>query len=282
MKINVLIGGGISMFDRISTFITDNEDIFEYLNLYVYDGLNNCKWNGGRVNRNIFYTDEQLKFYEERNIGFKLVFTNNIINISDKTGNDLLERFHNKNNGVILVCDSLRSHIRENFKEYKLTYSITGTDNINVPMRDSDIQHYKKLEELYDLIVPRAEHNLDYKMQLLDKNKYELYITEGCCTKCPVWSKHFNSMAEANRIYDTFTQQMATELESCWLDKSSKEFDFDKHILDHRQVFKLHRNGFSNFKLSGRDADQRYNSGTLDDYLSLIKNIYLEMKGFYG
>ena len=83
MKLNVLIGGGISMFDKLSNFIDTNEDIFEYINLNVYDGLNNCKWNGGRVNRNIFYTEEQIEYYKQKDIGFKLVFTNDIVNIHD-------------------------------------------------------------------------------------------------------------------------------------------------------------------------------------------------------
>jgi hypothetical protein len=272
--INILIGGGIGKFDQISQFVEDNTHIFDHIKLSVYDGPNNCKWNGGRINRNCFFKLDHLDFYADHNIDVKLVFTNNIIDLDDPVGNELLQAFHKQGNGVTLINDKLRSYIRYNYPEYKLTYSITGIDNINVPMKRSDVDKYKQLERDYDYIVPRAEHNLDPKMLLLNTNKYELYITEGCCTKCPVWTKHFESISEGNRNIDLFTNKIAKKYEDCWLERGSSEFDFDAHILDENQVMDLYRKGFKYFKLSGRDADHRPGTGSYIDYLDTIKQIH--------
>lgn len=274
--INVLIGGGIGKFAQISEFVKKNK--LENIKLSVYDGIDNCKWNGGRVNRNCFHTQEQINFYRDNNIGFKLVFTNDIVDVNDITGNMLLEKFHHSDNGVILINDGLRDYIRNNFPLYKLTYSITGTDNINVPMKSHDVLIYRGLEKHYDLIVPRAEHNLDPKMLLLQRSKYEIYITEGCCTQCPVWSKHFKSISKANRDEKKFNNLVAKKYEDCWLERGSSQYDFDKHLLNHKQVVELYHKGFKYFKLSGRDADHREGVGTYNDYLEIILKINKYLK----
>jgi hypothetical protein len=276
--IHILIGGGIGKFDQISQFILENENIFKHIRLSVYDGPNNCKWNGGRINRNCFYNNEQLEFYTKHNIGFKLVFTNDTIDVTDPIGNELLDVFHRTGNGVTLINDGLRRHIRKHYPKYKLTYSITGTDNINIPMNRSDINVYRELEGKYDYIVPRAEHNLDHKLLLLDKSKYELYVTEGCCTCCPVWTEHFASISEGNRNEIIFTESLARKYEDCWLERGSSEFDFDAHILNAEQISILYKKGFMHFKMSGRDADTRPNTGSYTDYLDSLLEIYEKIK----
>lgn len=272
--INLLVGGAIGKFNQIAQFIVRNKNIFDTVKLTVYDGINNCKWNGGRINRNCFYTQDQLDFYYNHNVDIKLVFTNPVIDVDDKVGNELLEKFHRPGNGITLVNEDLRKHIRKTFPNYKLTYSITGIDNINVPMQHADIEMYKSLEQKYDLIVPRAEHNLDPMLLQLNKSQYEIYITEGCCTKCPVWAKHFESIATGNRTNDEFTSQLAKKYEDCWLEKGTNQYDFDAHLLDENHVVDLLNKGFKYFKLSGRDADHRAGTGTFKDYTDLIKQIY--------
>jgi hypothetical protein len=258
-----MVSGAFIKFKELSLYFMKNK----VKNITVYDGINDCKWNGGRINRSIFYKQSQIDFYYNRNINIALTFSNPIINLDDKLGNELLEKFHKKGNCIILINDNLRNYIRKNFPLYKLIYSITGTGHLPIPLIDN--KFYIDLETKYDLIVPRMEHIFDKEFLKLNQAKYEIMLNDNCIWNCPLYKEHFEAIAKCNTDNNLYFEKM--DVEECWL-----PFDPDissKH--DCMDITKIKRDelisrGILNFKISGREL----NTIQFNDELELLKVKY--------
>src|SRR6056300_423020 len=137
MKIN--IPGAFAKSKELRMFVTLNKKICDKIELTVYDGIDNCSWNGGRINRDINYSHDMIDFYYRHNIGIALAFTNPVVDISDTKGNELLEKFHRPGNVIISANSALREYVKEKFPHYKHTRSITSFGSISVPMSDADL-----------------------------------------------------------------------------------------------------------------------------------------------
>lgn len=250
-----LLAGAFSKSVPLIKFLSQN--IVDSKELVVYDGINKCRWNGGRINRDVYYSDSLIDYYYNKNIKIALTFSNHNIDLSDKLGNHLLEKFHKKGNALIIVNDELRKYVRENFPQYDLIYSITGMGLLNIPLQDSDIEFYKKLEEDYDWIVPRFEHIFDPRSNELNKSKWEVMLNDTCVYGCKHWDAHFKAIADEN----TAGRPYSKEVEECWLPK----FDFNKdskyECMDIKPAAmkKLIESGVKSFKITGREMkDDEY------------------------
>ena len=95
-KIRFNVGGAFAKSKQLMMFFFRNKSVLDDFEITVYDGTNSCQWNGGRINRDILYTDDAINFYYRNNITIALTFTNPIIDINDKLGNELLEKFHKR------------------------------------------------------------------------------------------------------------------------------------------------------------------------------------------
>jgi len=279
--INFIIAGAFSHFTDISLFFIKNKSLVENFNFTVYDGINNCKWNGGRINRDIHYDDRMIEYYYSLGVGIALTLSNPIIDLSDETGNHLLEKFHKEGNRLILTNASLRKYIRKNFPKYKLTYSITGLGKISLPMSDSDFNRYLDLESKYDLIVPRSEHIFDKRFKELNQEKYEIMLNDTCIYNCPKYGEHFEKIAEQNRLegnpWEKLGQDHCFKVEECWV----PSFDFnvgdlgakEKHgenygmDLESSQIKRLMSSGVKHFKISGREMNSEQLTYELKSYL---------------
>lgn len=221
--------------------------------LVVYDGINHCKWNGGRINRDIEYRDGLIDYYYKRGISIALTFSNPVIDLTDEVGNHLLKKFHADGNCIILVNDDLRQYIREKFPKYQLIYSITGTGHISVPMDDAGVSFYRDLETKYDWIVPRFEHIFDPRAIELDCTKWEVMLNDTCIWNCKHFDEHFKAIAHENTEGRPYT----AEIEECWV----KGFDpniiskYNCMDIDSVHVAKLKRMGVHSFKITGREMD---------------------------
>jgi hypothetical protein len=225
--------------------------------LIVYDGINKCRWNGGRINRDVYYKDSLIDYYYSKCVSIALTFSNHKINLADPLGNELLEKFHKEGNALIIVNDDLRKHVRANFPKYDLIYSITGMGLLNIPLQDEDIAFYKQLEQDYDWIVPRFEHIFDKRANELDKTKWEVMLNDTCVYGCKHWDAHFKAIADEN----TAGRPYSKEVEECWLPK----FDFNKdskyECMDIKPdaMRKLIDLGVQSFKITGREmTDEEY------------------------
>jgi len=275
------IAGAFANFKPISLFFLRNKDLLSQHSFIVYDGINNCRWNGGRINRDISYSDEIINYYYRNNIGIALTFTNNIIDLEDSVGNSLLEKFHRDGNRIILVNEELRKYVRKNYPKYEITHSITGLGTISVPMSDSDFDRYVDLEKKFDFIVPRSEHIFDERFPMLDPKKYEIMLNDTCVYNCKYYGEHFLQIAKQNRMdgnpWEALGESHCKKVEECWI----PDFDFttgDKEAmalhqedygmdLKKNQIFRLIDQGVTNFKISGREMTSDFFNIELRSYL---------------
>lgn len=291
MRLN--IAGAFSKANNLRLYMTVNKKKLNEFQITVYDGINNCAWNGGRINRDIDYCDEMIDFYYRHNISIALTFTNPVIDLSDKTGNHLLEKFHKTDNVIISVNEDLRNYVQQNFPKYKHTRSITSFGSISIPMSDEDVDRYIDLETRYDFIVPRCEHVFDKRFSELNQDKYEIMLNDTCIYNCPFYGEHFEKIAEQNRLHTKPWEQGGGhnmyEIEECWLSERSTykpqtNFDPDtgdvKAITKHgdsygmdlkkSQIKQLISNGVRNFKITGREMTDVDFNNDIDLYVSML------------
>ena len=262
-----LIAGAFSKSVPIIKFLTTN--LVDTNELVVYDGINKCKWNGGRINRDVYYNDALINYYYSRGIKIALTFSNHNIDLNDEVGNHLLEKFHREGNALIIVNDNLRKYVRENFPKYDLIFSITGMGHLNIPLQDSDIQWYKELEHKYDWIVPRFEHIFDPRSSELDKTKWEVMLNDTCVWGCKHYEAHFKAIADEN----TFGRPYSREVEECWLPKFNPDKDskYEEMDIEPPAMKKLKAMGVRSFKITGREMKD-------DEYYGELKRFVIREK----
>jgi len=271
---NFVIAGAFSHFSDLSKYILKNKPQNKY-NIVVYDGINLCKWNAGRINRNITYEEYQIHFYYSKNIGIALTFSNPVIDLNDEVGLQLLEKFHKHGNYIILVNEKLRKFIRKFYPKYKLIFSITGLGNVNIPMQKSDLVMYQMLEEKYDYIVPRMEHVFDPMFLQLDQSKYEIMLNDTCIKDCPYYSDHFKSIAQANTAYENPWEDLPFDIcfgiEECWLDFDPSVNKCGKDGMDITipQINELLQRGIKSFKIMGRELSNNEFQNEIHKYLGV-------------
>jgi hypothetical protein len=233
--------------------------------LVVYDGINKCRWNGGRINREAFYTDGLVDYYYKKNISIALTFTNHQIDLTDKVGNELLHKFHRDGNAIILINEELRKHIRKNYPKYELIYSITGMGHLNIPLADEDIKFYKGLEGTYDWIVPRFEHVFDKRRDELNITKWEVMVNDTCVWKCNRFEEHFKAIADENTKGNPYTK----EIEECWIKgfNPDNESKYDSMDIVADKMQELIDDGVTSFKIIGRELTDEEYYGELTRYM---------------
>lgn len=293
--IRLNIAGAFAKHNEIKLFLHQMPDIFKFCKITVYDGIRDCSWNGGRINRGVYDRDDIAEFYYDHDISVALTLTNPVIDINDAKGNDILKKYHRENNTIISVNDNFLQYIKNKFPLYKHTKSITSFGKIDVPMSDKDFEKYSNLEKIYDYIVPRCEHVFDKRFELLTQSKYEVMLNDTCVYKCPYYGEHFKKIAEQNRKFDTPWSEKnigaMKNIEECWLstkstmkspvffspedtenqlrDKLGDDYGMD---LTTNQISNLIERGVQSFKLTGREMNSRDFIAELHTYGSGIIN----------
>ena len=258
-----LVAGAFSRSLAIVKFLSTYEGD---ANIVVYDGIDKCKWNGGRINRDIFHKDGLTQYYYSHDIGIALTFSNPVIDLTDETGNFLLEKFHKEGNAIILCNEELRKYIRENFPKYELIHSITAMGLLNIPLQDSDIEYYHQLEQDYDWIVPKFEHVFDKRADELDRSKWEVMVNDTCIWKCKYFDEHFKAIAHENVLGNPYS----AEIEECWIPKFDPDVTskYNCMDIDPEHIQKLKDVGVKSFKITGREM-------TDDEFIHELK-VYLK------
>lgn len=252
-----LLAGAFSKSIPLIKFLTNH--LVNTDELVVYDGINKCSWNGGRINRDVYYNDGLIDYYYSKGIKIALTFSNHRINLDNPMGNMLLEKFHKEGNALIIVNEDLRQYVREKFPKYDLIYSITGMGHLNIPLQDSDIAFYKDLESKYNWIVPRFEHIFDPRAEELDRTKWEVMLNDTCVYGCKYYDEHFKAIADEN----TAGRPYSKEIEECWLPKFDPSRDSKYECMDLMPdaMQRLKAVGVKSFKITGREmADNEYYS----------------------
>jgi hypothetical protein len=250
-----LLAGAFSKTIPLIKFLS--QQLVDSNQLVVYDGVNKCRWNGGRINRDVYYSDALIDYYYSKGVNIALTMSNHKIDLDDETGNHLLEKFHRKGNALIIVNEDLRAYVRKNFPNYDLIYSITGMGLLNIPLQDEDIAWYKELESKYDWVVPRFEHVFDPRAVELDRTKWEVMLNDTCVYGCKHYDAHFKAIADENTAGRPYT----AAIEECWLPKfdPSKDSKYDCMDIRPNKMRELKDMGVKSFKITGREMqDDEY------------------------
>ena len=275
-KLTWNIAGAFSRYRAILKYF-EKKDIFDrYKKINVYDGIEMCSWNGGRLNQDIKYDESLRDLYYSLGWSISLTFTNNTIDLSDKTGNFLLEKMHHEGNSVILINNDLKEYIQNNFPKYRIIYSTVGCSFATYPMDNKTYKMYSKIASSYDSFVPRSDNNFDDLLRLLPKDKIEILVSDTCILNCPLREKHYNRYAKLNKSIPS-KEDSSSYIGDCLIDKDTftKRTNLMCKALKDRYPFFLHPyqikklilEGFYNFKIHGRDSDDTLMFKFLERYL---------------
>lgn len=285
-RIRLNVGGAFT--HPFLSFFVRNKKKFKNIKLTLYDGVNNCSWNGGRINRNIFITQKDIEKYNKLGIAIAFTFSNPEINLSDDKGRELLKWLNNSQekykvqNEIILINKDLKNYLKLNYN-FKLKYSITGHNLKAYPDEKSQKfykWYYKQLKKNYDIIVPKMEHI--FQEWFLDQglDKYELMLNDTCRPDCPYYKQHFEEIARINRIFKNekvaydFNPKLAYSIEECWLPNfnPNKELTSCKTGMDfnNEMIKKALKLGYRNFKISGRENSFEEVQEDINKFLKIL------------
>ena len=247
----------------------------KHLKVTVYDGPNNCPWNGGRINRNIQIDIKDIEKYNKLDIRVALTFSNPNIDLTNEVGLSLLRDMHRSQllhgvrNEIILINEDFREYLRLNW-EFILKFSITGHDLEAYPdevLQKEYIKYYKDLEWKYDIIVPKMEHIFqEWFYKNVSVSKYEIMLNDTCRPNCQYYKQHFEEIARLNTIFQDqesayeYNNILAKSVEECWLPNfdpnneltsCSTGMDLDQELLN-----KARKIGYGSFKISGRENEK--------------------------
>lgn len=238
-----LPGGVVYPQEKVLSWIVQAKIKFRDSKFNVFDCTHNHPWCGGRENiKELRLTEELLNYYNSKNIGFYITFSNHIIDVNDKLGNQILEMLNqNSLNGVIIGNARFNKYVRQNYKNLKTIRSVSTITYTTT------LETYKKYEDEYDLIVPRVEHILEdwFIEGITNCDKYEILVNDLCYHNCPYSEYHYIIISNKNRL------NLDIDVETCLM----KGKYMVRSLISKDQFKRLLDKGFTNFKLAGRSGE---------------------------
>ena len=228
----------------------------------MYGAFNGTIWNGGRANFGTTPTSDviegTIKAANELGVALRYTYTNSLIDetmLNDLYCNTTMKLADNGMNEVLVNSPILEKHIRENYKNFKISLSTTactrGADKINEATKN------------YDLVVLdyRDIKNQEILDNIEDKDKIEIMLDENCHKDCPFRKKHYDEIAEV-QLYKRGNDESKCMFEPSYSrDKkfyNNFEYNPDTTITADELYGTYIDMGFRNFKLIGRNLDVFY------------------------
>lgn len=278
-KIDISIAGAFNHYNEIMLLYLKNKDILKN-SLTVFDGYNDSVWNGCRtyVEAPTAFSLRTLNTYNNLGISVAITFSNDIIDVSLGNENKLLAELNKSGlNSVILVNEELRKHIKENYKNLKVMYSVSGFETL-------DFSKIKHLEQTYDKICPRYEwvFNPDF-YNFADVSKYKVMMNDTCKYNCKFWGEHFKAINKLNRE-KCKDPEISNALSKCWIanemnnpdigwkcykDKYSNSLGMDLNVDAVTNALKI---GYRSFKISGREFAKHEFTQNVQEQLNILRN----------
>lgn len=262
------IGGGIKHSKQLidfNNYLKQYYDVpYNFFNS-VYDSIFGMLWNGGRIcqPQDTITLEEWIELiynYNFSNIGFNFSFSNRLLqpeHLDDKYCNLMLSAANEKKgkmNGVILTSEILAEHVRENYPNLKIIYSVCNGLN--------KVEDYNQKCEKYDIVVlhPDFNHNLDFLSQLIYKDKIEIMVNDICSFGCPYRAKHYDWLSQCalvqahNPIIHNLSELDKYRVGGCEAIQNGYQKD-NRNKLSFYDLDILSSMGFSKFKLIGREHE---------------------------
>lgn len=278
--INEIIVAGTFKFEKIilDIFLRKHSKLKYVLNTYT--GYNDSVWNGCNYPEKAEeFNITTLKKFNSLGIGVFLTFSNDIIaNIYAKDENAVLHELNKSPlNGVIMTNKQLFKHIKENYKNLKTSFSVSGFETLN-------LNELNKVNE-YDNYAPRHEWVFNKNFYLNnDLNKCKILLNECCKYNCKFWSKHFKSVNAIirNKEYKNMSLESKQKIMDCWIanEKNNPDIgwkaDEEKYgyltgmCFDKEMIIRAQKLGYTRFKLCGRDFCEEEYKRDLYYYIHLL------------
>jgi len=277
------------------TFLTHLITLKKYYNIVLYNGFNNCVWNGGRIlDEKIQITEMDIDTYNKFGISIGLTFTNSLLtkeHLNDKNGNELLKNLlissikYNIKNEIIINSDILYDYIITKYPESKqwftFVYSITAHKNFpefyknNKISKEKIFKYYTNLFNKYDNVVIHSEliikqwfYNYLVQNNYLKQTEIIINIIKGC-NHCNKYKNHYDKISYYNLNYVANRKKFESSCMPCILEKVPKKFT-EAFIPDKHKIIFIKR--FNIIKFEGR---------SINNYNQFIKqnDIILKLKG---
>jgi hypothetical protein len=148
----------------------------------VYGFLFDSPLNGGRLRKDcITFPLDTIEQLNDRGIGYSFTLTNLTVAreyLEDRHTNEVLKRFENPLNGVIVSNDLIADYIKEKYPGYSLRascmYNFLTTEEIN--------NACQRFDEV--CVFPEVNHQEETLDGIVDKDKLLLFATSICLNKC--------------------------------------------------------------------------------------------------
>lgn len=242
----------------------------------IYGVLKDTIWSGGRVTvfeiegSNVQEIEDIVSRFHQKNIQYRFVFSRKSITeeqLHDYWGNVQLKIANKYNCGVILTSDLLKKYIEENYPNIEIISSTTKMLN--------EEQLLSELSKNFDTIVLNTQFNRNYDF-IPEENRHLIEIEVNDC--CPPFCIR---RAFCYGLSSQFNLGLVDSPVSLCTNKKKFNISQDSHnawerqhklesFLEHytwEEIVQANKNGFNQFKLSGREADLFYNVLQIQKYL---------------
>lgn len=285
MNIEISIAGAFCHYNDILKLYTKYSKLLKN-NLVVYDAYNDSVWNGCRtfLEAPTHFDLTKLRTYNKLGIGVAITFSNDIIDVSLPDENKVLFELNKSPlNSVIIVNEDLYKHIKKNYKNLKVMYSVSGFPDLN-------FKNIKSLEQKYDKICPRYELVFNPKFyNFVDVSKYKIMMNDTCKWGCTLWDAHFKAVNKLVRekcndwsvIEKTRFCVMSNEHDNPdngWQKNKDKFGDNLGMDLNANAVANALKIGYRSFKISGREFKEEFFSEVAEQLNIISEGIKLYAK----
>lgn len=235
----------------IPLFVNHREYFYDWCDIgSIYGAPADCLFNGGRYGFGLDNPIEVLQLMNKYHIPARLTFSNSLLeekHLSDSKSNYLLKLFHNKNNGVIIYSDLLLNYIKENYPNYHFISSTT-----KVILDFDELVKELNRDEFKNIVIDFRLNKVFDKLNTLtpkQKDKIEFLCNECCDVSCTKRKACYKNVSLKN--LDTDTVDSICQYNQDYRFSIAKNNPSFISIDDIQNIYLP--NGFSNFKIEGRN-----------------------------
>lgn len=254
---------------------------------YVFGSIP-CLFQGGRIPPRDAEVQDALDImtsYNDRGVACRLTFSNTFItedDLKDELCNTLLqhlnERCETVENGVIVSSNILAGYIKEKYENLQIIASQVKPSTECILGRDS-ADYYNDLFDLYDIIVvnPFKVNDIQFLRDLKYHDRVEFIANHRCVPNCPMAKAHYEVQMKIGMKAlrgEAYEEEMATLVEinrACLATK--KAYPLAGNSYSQSDMELLIREGFTQFKIEGRDNDAGCFIRDLGEYI-FVSHLY--------
>ncbi len=188
--------------------------------------------NGGRGYRTPELSEADIAYLRDQQIALKLPLSNPFVDRDAYRASwELLARYEDPANVVVITADRLARWIRRDFPRYQREAS--AIKNITTPARLA-----RALTLYHSVVLPAsANDDLAFLESLAEKSRIRLFANAGCAYRCPA-KVCYSAFGRSNR------NQPITQAQTC-----SQQFTDHRSQFTHFDTKLFEEMGFHRFKL---------------------------------